>query len=281
MKSVRVMGVFATIVITVFTSSCNNKVVSVPPGYIAKMLTPTGWEDKVYEAGQVDIGTTDSVGRGNQLVLCEATSVTIKEQFAKPSPENGNEDHRIITKDKTPIAVDVYVQVMVPDDKKLRDSIFSQVTPTPEGDQGRVSKITLDQVYTQFAKMSIRGKTRQIFSGYNGYMDVMQHYDEASKRVGGMIAETFEENRVPLKLVGGQLSNVKADETIWTAENRKAAAQAEASAIETVGAAIRANPGYLEKYKWDVVRDLKQNVTLIINDAGRGGGVSYTLPAQK
>jgi hypothetical protein len=263
-------------------TGCGAKVKNVPPGYVAKMLTTTGWSDKYYEAGQVDIGETDTQGRGNSLVLLEATSMTIKESFGKPSQENGNEDHRVITKTKNPLAVDIYVQVMAPDDKKMRDSIFAQVTPVPEKDEERVSKITLQQIYTQFAQMTIRGKTRQIFSGYKDYDEIMANYDQVSKVVSGMIADTFAENKVPLKLISGQLSNVKADETVWAAENQKAAAAAQVSVIDQIGAAMRNNPAYLEKYKWDVLKEVagKQNLTIIV-DAGKGGGVSYTLPVQK
>jgi hypothetical protein len=272
----------ASLACAIWLSSCGAKVANIPPGYIGKILTPTGWEDKIYEAGQVDLGKPDGQGRGNQLVICEATSVTIKEQFGKPSADNGNEDHRVITKQKTPLAVDVYVQVMVPDDKRMRDSIFAQVTPVQWKDAERVSGITLTQIYQQFAQMTIRGKTRQIFSAYKDYDEVMTRYDEASKVVGGMIAETFAQNKVPLKLVAGQLSNVKADETVWAAENQKAAAAAQVAAIEQVGEALRRNPGYIQKYQWDVLKEIagKQNLTIIVN-GGQGSNISYTLPQQK
>ncbi len=274
-----ILFLFVSIILIGFTGC--GKMSNVPPGYIGKMLTPTGWQDQIWEAGQVDIGDTDRLGRGNQMIICEATSVTIKESFGKPSATNGNEDHRIIAKDKTPLAVDIYVQVMVPDEKKMRDSIFAQVTPVPIKDEDRTSKITLGQIYEQFARMTIRGKTRQIFSEYEGYMDVMSKYDQVSKRVAGMIAETFRDTKVPLKLVAGQLSNVKADETVWAAENQKAAAQAQVSVISQIGEAMRSNPAYLEKYKWDVLKEIagRQNLTIIVDGGGRG--VSYTLPLKQ
>jgi len=278
----RIVLILTLALICLGLTGCS-KIENVPPGYVGKLLTPTGWEDKYYEAGQVDIGDTDSEGRGNSLVLLEATSVTIKESFAKPGPENGNEDHRVITKTKNPLAVDIYVQVMVPDDKKMRDSIFAQVTPIPLKDHDRVSTITLEQVYKQFAQMTIRGKTRQIFAGYDNYDQIMANYDQVSKVVAGMIAQTFIENKVPLKLVMGQLSNVKADETVWTAENQKASAAAQVSVIEQIGDAIRRNPGYIEKYKWDVLKEIagRQNLTIIVNSGGHDGGMSYTLPPSK
>jgi hypothetical protein len=284
-KRIQLLTVLLIAVAVLGLSGCTAKVVNIPPGYVGKVLMPTGWKDGVIESGQVDIGQTDTDGRGNRLVLLEATSVTIKEVFDKANQNNNNEDHRIITmkgNNKMPLAVDIYVQVMVPDDPKMRDSIFAQVTPVPEKDNDRVSKITLEQVYNQFAKMTIRGKTRQIFTGYAGYDDVMLKYEAVSSLVAGMITNTFTVNKVPLKLIAGQLSNVKADETVWKAENDKASAAATASAIEQVGVALRSNPGYLEKYKWDVLKEIagKQNLTIIVND-GRAGGMSYTLPQQK
>jgi len=262
-------------------TGCNNDIRSVPPGYIGKMLTPTGWENQIHEAGQLDIGVQGWDGRSNQLVICEATSVTIKESFGKPTKEV-SEDHRIIGKDKVPFSVDMYVQVMVPDEKKLRDSIFAQVTPKPlQGGDGRVSRITLSDIYIRFAQMTIRGKAREIFTEYQGYQDVMGQYNLVSKRIAGMIAETFEENKVPLKLLAGQLSNVKADETVWAAENQKAAATAQVEVIDKIGVAMRNNPAYLEKYKWDVLKEIagKQSLTIIVNSGGDGGRMSYTLPS--
>lgn len=273
--------ILLAILFALITTGCA-KIQNIPPGYIGKILTPTGWEDKVLEAGQVDIGELDSQGRGNTLVICEATSVTIKEQFAKSEGSADNEDHRIITKARNPLAVDVYVQVMVPDDKKMRDSIFAQVTSNSVKGDDRLRTIALAQVYQQFAQMTIRGKTRQIFSGYKNYNEVMDKYDEVSKTISGMIAETFVATKTPLKLVAGQLSNVKADETLWQAENLSAAAVAQVDAINQVGAALRSNPAYLQKYRWDVLKEIagKGNLTIILNE-GRGGEMNYTVPATK
>lgn len=251
------------------------QVADIPGGYIGKVLTPTGWENKLLEAGQVDIGDESNNGSCNKLVICEATSVTIKESFSKNGDKG--EDHRIITTDKVPLTVDLYTQVMVPEEKKMRDSIFAQVTPIPTK-MDRVSKITLEMIYDRFARMTIRGKTRQIFSKYKNYDRVMANYDQINKEVSAMIIDTFQQTKIPLRLLGGQLSNVKVDGVVLDALNEEAAAKARANAITIIGAAIRANPGYLEKYKWDKVleiTDKNPKMTLIVNDGAGGSPVAY------
>ena len=62
-----------------FLSACNVK--QIAAGYVGRVLTPTGWEDRIYEAGQVDLGTKHFSGTYNTLVLLEASSTTVKEQF--------------------------------------------------------------------------------------------------------------------------------------------------------------------------------------------------------
>ncbi len=164
MKTLKMIGtIVAALAAISVLSGCGN-VVDIPAGHVGKVLATTGWEKGIHEAGQVDIGTKGNSGECNNLVICEATSVTIKESFGKGTAKDG-EDHRIITKNKVPLTVDWYVQVMLPDDLKTRDSIFATVTPVimPNTD-GRVSKITLNDVYSRFAQMTIRGKMREIFS---------------------------------------------------------------------------------------------------------------------
>lgn len=253
------------------------EVYNVPSGYVAKVLTPTGWQNGIQEAGQIDLGAPDMQGRGNQLVFLEASAARMKESFAAPGGDN-TEDHRVLTRDKTPIAVDFYVQVAVPSDKATRDSIFAQITPTVAEDNNRVGYIYLHDVYEQFASPIIRGKTREIFSKYGSYTAVMDNYSKVNDEIALMVAQTFKQTQVPLKLVAAQLSNVKADSTIWEAENKRAAAVAEVSTIEAIGKAIRENPGYLQKYKWDVLREAAGKGTTIIVSDGEKPGV--TLPVR-
>lgn len=280
MKHLNTILALGLLFVAIFAGGCSPAAIEdVPPGYIGKILTPTGWKDGVYEAGQVDIGQLDAERRGNRLINCEASSVTVKESFSGPSEANGNEDHRIVTQKKVPLAVDLYVQVAVPDDPKTRDSIFAQVTPRPSKNDERVSWIYLQDIYNQFAQMDIRGKTRQIFTSYKDYDDVMAHYDDVNKKISAMIIDTFKQSKVPLKLISGQISNVKADATVWEAENKRAAATAEVDTINAIGKAIRENPGYLEKYKWDQLKDMAgKGVTVIVNDGGANKPIGINIP---
>lgn len=271
---------FVAVIAGLFTIGCDEQIKNIPSGYVGKLLTPTGWDSKILEAGQVDIGQTDSAGRGNTLVLLEATSATMKEQFMATDSNGDKQDHRVMLKKGTPVAVDIYVQVAVPTDPKLRNAVFALVTPKGVANETRVQAIYLGDVYGRFAQMSIRGKTREIFAKYDDYADVMRNYAKVNAEVATMVAKVFEENKVPLELVSGQISNVKPDETVWAANNKMAAADAEVSAIEKVGKAMRENPGYLQFKKWETIEKVagRNNLTIIV---GGKEDVNYTVPIGK
>jgi hypothetical protein len=111
----------ALLLITAATmSSCENKVVNIPSGFVGKKLTPTGYDKETKEAGQVDIGDEARDGTATSLVLLEVTTTTVKEQFLASGDGNDKEDHRVRTKDGTPLAVDIYVQMAVPVDATIR-----------------------------------------------------------------------------------------------------------------------------------------------------------------
>lgn len=256
--------------------SCED-VKNIPPGYVGKLLTPTGWDDKVLEAGQVDIGELDSNKRGNTLVLLEATSVTVKETFGSADSNKDQQDHRVMLKKGTPVATDIYVQVMVPTDPKLRNAVFAMITPDDKEGEPRIKAIYLGNVYARFAQMSVRGKVREIFARYDDYSDIMRNYAKVNAEVATMVAEVFKQNKVPLELVSAQISNVKPDETVWAANNKMASADAEVAAIEKVGKAMRENPGYLQFKKWETIEKVagRNNLTIII---GGKEDVNYTVP---
>lgn len=268
-----VFGALALVALLGLTG-CGSYYREIPAGYVGKMLTPTGWDQKTLEAGQVDLGKTDNAGRYTVLVLVEATSTTVKEQFLGSEVNPDKEDHRILTKDGAPLTVDLYVRVMLPDSEKDRNALFVQITPKKFEADPRVKVITLGDVYERFARMDIRGKVRGIFAGYAHYRDVYVNYDEINKKISAMVLETFKENGVPLRLQNAQLSNVKPDQRLWDAENKKAAAAAEASAINTIGEAMRKNPDYGQFLKWQSLQKIaetgstKGTNTIIIADGG-------------
>jgi hypothetical protein len=203
----------------------------------------------------------------------------MKEIFASATdPANvDKQDHRIMLKKGTPVTVDIRTQVAVPTDPSLRNAIFAMITPRTDANNSRVMFITLTDIYMKYATMTIRGKTREIFAQYDDYADVMKNYAKINGEIAKMVADVFKNNNVPLELISAQISNVKPDETVWQANNKMAAADAEVTAIEKVGKAMRENPGYLQFKKWETIEKVagRNNLTIIV---GGKEDVGYTLP---
>lgn len=266
-------GAILALVIT----GCGQEYKEIPAGHVGRVLTATGWQEQVREAGMVDLRDTDMQGRYSVLVLLEATSTTVKEQFLAKGTDS--EDHRVLTKNGTPLTVDLYTRALLPENESVRNAIFVQVTPEDTGDS-RIKRITIERIYDRFARMDVRGKVRGIFAQYEDYEAVYANYDEINAKIATAVLETFKQNGVPLKLQNAQLSNVKPDETIWAAQNIKVAADAQVVAIDKVGAAYRRNPEYGIAKKWEsliqIVEKGGQNGTntVIITD-GRSGGEEW------
>jgi regulator of protease activity HflC (stomatin/prohibitin superfamily) len=244
------------------------------------VLTPSGWEESARNAGQVDLRAVSRNGSYSVLVLIEATSTTVKEQFleanADASKQDGT-DHRVTTKDGVPLSVDVYIRAMLPDDESVRDRIFTLVTPVADSQDERVRRITIQNVYERFAQMKIRNNIRLIFAGYPSYKEVAANYGTINDQISTMVVRTFAQDHVPLKLQDVQLSNVKQDSFVFKAQNDLAAAEAQANAIAKIGEAIRRNPEYRDYMKWQSLKEIaatgtqKGTNTLIVVDGSSAG----------
>ena len=253
---------------------------SIPAGYMGKVLTPTGWEQSTLSAGQVDLRSADRNGNFSVLILLEATSTTVKEQFLEANADavkQDNTDHRVTTKDGAPLSVDVYIRAMLPDDESTRNGIFTLVTPVADLHDDRIRRISIQNIYERFAQMKIRNNIRMIFSGYPTYREVAANYGRLNDQISTMVIRTFNEDRVPLKLQDVQLSNVKQDPAVFKAQNDLAAAEAQADAIAKIGEAIRRNREYREYMKWQSLKEIaatgsqKGTNTLIVVDGETGG----------
>ncbi len=269
-------------VLAILASACSGNVREIPAGYVGRILTPTGWQDTILEAGQVDLGVKNNNGTYNTLTLLEATSTTVKEQFLQADSKEGatdKEDHRVVTQDGVPLSVDVYIRAIAPDDQKARNNVFVQVTPADTKD-GLVKIISVQNVYDRFARQDVRSKIRGIFANYKDYKSAYSNFNGISEELGRVIDETFKRTGVPLKLQNVSLSNVKPDETVWSAQNRNAAAASEAANIEMVGSALRANPQYEGYMKWQALQTIaregsvKGTNTIIITDSATGSMAS-------
>ena len=268
------------LVVAAAAASACSEFREIPAGYAAKVLTPTGWQQQILTAGQVDLGEAAANGSYNVLVLLESSTKTIEEQFREDDPKD-HQDHRVMTAARVPLAVDVYVQVGVPadpnngDDKRMMESIFAQVTPKTTQDN-RVREISLNDIYERFAQPTIRGKTRAIFAKYKNDEEVFKNYDKVNNEVAQMVVDTFTSGKVPLKLLLAQISNVKVDKAVWQAQAIRATADAQVYSINTVGAALRSNPQYQSIVKYDALKEIAKTgsasgVNTIIIESGATG----------
>lgn len=281
MKTIRFTTLTVLFMAFALLSACSNYK-EIQAGFVGRVLTPTGWEKNVRESGQVDLGKKSWNGAYNALVLLEATSTTVKEQFMQAEMSPDKQDHRILTKDGVPLAVDVYIRAIIPDDEVGRNNIFVQVTPRDDKKDPLVRWIMVEDVYERFAQMDVRSKVRGIFAKYKDYNMVYSNYERISDEIAAMVAKTFKENGVPLKLQNVSLSNVKPDETLWAAQNKSASAQAEVDAINKIGEALRNNPQYREFLKWRSLEKITENgsksgtnTVIIVDSDDRGMASSF------
>jgi regulator of protease activity HflC (stomatin/prohibitin superfamily) len=239
---------FATILVTLLASGCGY-ITQIPSGYVGKVLNPTGFDTAVLQPGQVNLGA-----RG-YLVLLEATSVTVAEKFRAADQSDDKQDHRIITRDGVPVTIDMYVRVALPSDATIMNNIFLLATPTGT-EKPRVSKIALQDIYTRFAQLTVRGKVREIIAGYDNFQAVTAHYAEINRQVGLAVVQVFTDSVVPLKLQDAQLSQVLPDPQVWDAEVKKKTADVQVYTINQVGQAMADNPGYQEFLKWQSLQTI-------------------------
>ena len=233
----------------------------IPAGRNGKILTPKGFTGEWLKPGQADLQSTNTNGLQNRLVMLEVATFDIKESFGAKG-EDG-EDHRILTKDKAPSTVDIYIRVKAPDDSKTKDYILEQISPNKVND--RVSDITLKMVYDRFAKMDVRAGTREILSKYKKCDDMLDSLGFANLLVEAMVKKLFEDNGVPLIVQNAKISNIKMDQVIWDAKNKLAAANSEVDKIRSIGAALREYP----EYNMWIYKDLGEsgkNVSYIIGN---------------
>ena len=266
-----ILAIYSLLLLTACTgqmNNVNNEVRNIPAGYIGRVLTPTGWEDKIYEAGQVDLGNVGAQGQGSVLILLEASSIAVKEQFLPAESSTDKVDHRVMTKKKIPLEVDCYVRLAVPDKKEDRNNIFALVTAKAVAGDPRVRTISLEDVYTQFAKMDVRGKMREIFAEYEDDTAILNAMKELNQKMSAEAISVFSANGVPLRMQNCQLSNMKVDDVIWQAEVKRAAATIEADRIRTIGKAISENPGYIQYTKWDVIKTSGIKEMTVIDNPG-------------
>lgn len=225
----------------------SNSFYDIPAGHVGKVLTPNGWQKGVIEAGQVNLGGEDADNRRNTLVFLEATGDQVKEQFG----QDKDVDNRIITsgsegKGQIPLVVDIYLRLRVPEDERLRNRVFAEITPKGVEGMERTSKISVQAIYDRYAMQEARSLIRQIIGSYADDLDISANRSEIEKKLTTALLERLQQLKVPLELQSVSLSNVAADGQIQLGRNQSSSATAQVDAIERVGQALASNPGYLK-----------------------------------
>lgn len=234
------------LVLACLMTACSNYA-DIPPNSIGMMLTPTGYEDKVYTPGQVDIGEEDTSNKGNKIVLIQRSGIQIKEQFIGKEGSVDKEDHRCLTADDSPVTVDVRVLLALPDYEKpdgRKDlaRIFLLGNPEPVANAvpaGRVLQITSESIYVEQAQQQVRSKIRQIVVGYKNFNALSKAFaDEGenglTKKIETAISSSLIEQSIPLRVVSASVSNLKPDQSVVEAVAAKQAADERVKAIKTL-----------------------------------------------
>lgn len=215
------------------TASAASKPRAIPPNMIGLILTPTGFDGKIYESGQVDIGETGWFAEwGNKLVLLERAGFQIKEQFIQSDPGNkdDHEDHRCIVGPKRePMSLDVRLLFAMPDHTKpegkqaiLRMGVLGVPEPADQNRFGGDRVMTLDarSVYFQQVQQQVRGKIRDVCIGYADVEAVYKAVEKNgtpegfSDKIRIAVGSVLAEHQSPLYLVTAVVSNVKPDPAV-------------------------------------------------------------------
>lgn len=221
---------------------------NVPPSDIAMMLTPSGYENKIYSPGQVDVGEMRANGAMNRLVLIQRSGIEIKEGFVNnDDPKTATEDrgdHRCLTADKAPFSLDVRALFALPnyetpEGRKELFRIFLLGNPVADGKNERVLRISAVSIYNEQARQLVRGKIRQICARYANFDAIFAAFIDDSdtgltRQIEHTIAAVLSDREIPLKLVNAFPSNLKPDPSVVDAIAAQLAAEKRVEAIRTI-----------------------------------------------
>lgn len=248
-----------TLFLIALITGCGYDYRAVPSGFAGKVLTPTGFQTKVYTSGQVDIGVLGAGKIGNSLILIENTSITVKESFLGPKASADKEDHRIVLQeDMIPMSVDVRISFMSPDFSEAdTDKLFTLITPEPWGKDDRIQIIKLEKVYETLAKMGVRTAIRKVFdSNTKNYKHAIAHREELNNKLGAAILKEIKESGIPLRAKAVDLSMLMPDESIWKINAQVSSAEAQILSLRKLASEIDTLPNGLEIYRLIMMREV-------------------------
>lgn len=226
---------------------------AIPPNMIGLILTPTGFDGKIYPPGQIDIGNESWSGYGNKLLLIQRSGFAIKEQFGRNDPSNANdlEDHRCtVGPDREPMTLDVRLLFALPDynTEAGKAAILRMgLLGNPDDLGSRVMVLDAASVYVQQVQQQVRGKIRDLCLSYGSVEDVYKAVEKDgdegfSEKLTQVVAETLAENQSPLFLVAAFASNIKPDPRVVDAIAAEKAAEKLVLAMKKIDDFIAEDP---------------------------------------
>lgn len=270
---------------TVILTSCGTDTKrTVPPGYMGMILTESGYGDKIYSPGMVDIGEVSMSGGGSKLVIIEIAQNMYKEPFNKINAD-GN-DHRLQAKDNIPLAGDIYIKIEGPqNDEEIKHAIQT-ITAKPDTTQDRTYIITLGDIYERYGGPDVRTNVREKIRTYKDVQEIKDNFAAINGEIGLMVIKTFSDAKAPCKILSARFSNLKEDDVIIQAMNEKIAADTKILTIQRLGAALQQYPAYTQMYMIDFLRNymengVKEGQTPNILNLQIGGGSSVAISPKK
>ncbi len=264
---------------------------NVPPQAVGRKLTPTGWEDKLYGSGQVNIGEKGYSGLCTNLVIIQTSAFAVKESFLGAQANPDHEDHRVFTLDKTPMSLDIRLMFTCPDVNRNEEAVkrlFTLSNPVQKQGDDRVMEISLASIYAEQAQMHVRGKIRDVMARYKSFDHAFDSRSEITQEICSIVASVFKERNVSLALVDGQISNMKPDPLVWENQVKVQAANAEIEAMTKLQKYLDENPSGRIIFVLSKLKEIasigaeKGNTVVVISALGEQSGTAFLqAPAER
>jgi hypothetical protein len=262
----QIVSLLAIVSLTVLVG-CGDNYEGVPPNYIGMILTPTGYENKIYTPGQADIGDkATTTGMANSLVLIQRSGLQVKEGFIGRDASPDKEDHRCLSADRLPFTLDVRLLLALPDQtteagKKDLQRLFLLGNPKKMDGKDRVMVLDAQQIYADQAQQEVRGRIRNMcakMADFKAAFEAFQAKDKAnlSRMIEHEVASVLKLKGVPLGIVSVEVSNLKPDQSVTDALVQQAAAREQQKTIDDLSRFLQGSPARLTIYQIQVNREI-------------------------
>ena len=279
------------ILFVAFIAGCSQTYVGVPPNYIGMMLTPTGYENKIYTPGQADVGNAGAGGQANTLVLIQRSGLQVEESFGGRDANADKEDHRCLTGDGLPMTIDVRLLLALPNieteaGKTDLKRLFLLGNPKAQEGNTRVLVLDAQQVYSDQARQEVRGRIRQLcrqVANFSAAFDSFGAKDDTnlSRRIEKEVGVVLRQKGIPLGIVSVEVSNLKPDQAVIEALVQQAAVKEQQKAIDSMVKFLEEDPARLTVYQIQVNREIAMAATAkgnsVVVYAGGNGGSALPL----